>query len=130
MRGRHGNHARGERNARFNMDERRITSHGYVAVRVAVDHPHGWGPKRLRSYRYAYEHVVVAMSRLGRPLLPLEVVHHRDGDKTNNAPSNLVITTRGDHAKIHDGERGRDRLGRFPAGTEDLRVRQWPEVTR
>jgi len=29
------------------------------------------------------------------------VVHHRDGDKTNNDPSNLVVMTRSEHALEH-----------------------------
>ncbi|WP_245619450.1 HNH endonuclease [Deinococcus marmoris] len=28
---------------------------------------------------------------LGRPLLPREIVHHRDGDSTNNASENLLV---------------------------------------
>ncbi|WP_083653504.1 HNH endonuclease [Deinococcus marmoris] len=28
---------------------------------------------------------------MGRPLLPGEIVHHRDGDSTNNAPENLIV---------------------------------------
>lgn len=32
MRGRHGNHARGRSNGRWNGGQRRLTSHGYVAV--------------------------------------------------------------------------------------------------
>ena len=30
----------------------------------------------------------VAMARLGRPLRPNECVHHENGDKTDNRPSN------------------------------------------
>jgi hypothetical protein len=36
-------------------------------------------------------HRLVAERALGRPLKAREVVHHVDGDKTNNAGSNLVI---------------------------------------
>jgi hypothetical protein len=28
---------------------------------------------------------------LGRPLVPGEIVHHRDGDSNNNDPSNLMV---------------------------------------
>lgn len=41
--------------------------------------------RRVRVHRF------IATQMLGRPLLPGEVVHHRDGDKNNNAPSNLLI---------------------------------------
>lgn len=49
MSGRHGNHARGPRNARWNAASRRLTSHGYVAVRVPIDHPHAWGRRPSRD---------------------------------------------------------------------------------
>lgn len=38
-----------------------------------------------------YAHVVVAEKALGRCMPPKAVVHHRDGDRTNNVPDNLVI---------------------------------------
>lgn len=38
---------------------------------------------------------------LGRPLAPGEVVHHRDGDKRNNVPENLVVMTQGEHMREH-----------------------------
>lgn len=121
MSGRHGNHARGLANGRYNPG-RLVTSHGYVAVRVPPDHPHAWGPSR--RMKYAYEHIVVMMARLGRPLRDDETVHHRNHDRTDNRDENLEVLTRRDHAKEHDTERGRDELGRFPPA--DLRVREFP----
>lgn len=51
-----------------------------------------------------YEHRQVMENRLGRPLLPSEIVHHRDGDKGNNDPKNLELTSRGDHIRTHHEE--------------------------
>lgn len=36
-------------------------------------------------------HRQLMAEHLGRPLLPGEIVHHRDGDSTNNDPSNLMV---------------------------------------
>lgn len=114
MRGRHGNHATGERNSRWNPDDRHLTSHGYIAVRVAVDHPHAWGSDRLRQFKYAYEHIVVMTESIGRPLEAGEVVHHRNGDKTDNRLENLQLTGAGDHQRGHAFmTRQRDARGKF-----------------
>jgi hypothetical protein len=41
------------------------------------------------------------------------VVHHIDGDPTNNTPENLQVMTQAQHALLHDPERVRDRKGRY-----------------
>lgn len=52
--------------------------------------------------KHFLEHRLVMEQILGRPLLPTEVVHHKDGDKLNNAPENLeVLGTQSDHAALH-----------------------------
>lgn len=48
-----------------------------------------------------HAHVVVAEQMLGRKLLPGEIVHHIDRNKRNNDPSNLVVMTQSEHAKLH-----------------------------
>lgn len=57
---------------------------------------------------YVREHILVAEAQLGRHLMAHEVVHHRDGDKLNNKPENLQVTTRSEHASHHakSGETG------------------------
>jgi hypothetical protein len=49
-----------------------------------------------------HEHRVVMERELGRPLEPHEIVHHDDERKNNNAPSNLVLTDRVEHGRIHN----------------------------
>jgi len=53
---------------------------------------------------YVYEHILIAEKVLGRKLRKEEVVHHIDGNKNNNNPSNLIVfATQSDHAAFHNG---------------------------
>src|SRR5437016_6435223 len=65
-------------------------------------------PQRHRGNRKTYTkwhgrhmHRVAMEKKLGRPLLAGEIVHHIDGNKFNNEASNLLVTTRQDHVRLH-----------------------------
>lgn len=62
---------------------------------------------------HVLEHKLMAEIKLGRPLKDNEVVHHINGDVTDNNPDNLMILTPHEHAVIHSKIRVRDALGRF-----------------
>ena len=50
---------------------------------------------------YIREHRLIAQGMLARPLQHSEVVHHKDGDRANNHPTNLEVCSRGDHIRTH-----------------------------
>jgi hypothetical protein len=47
---------------------------------------------------------VIAEQVIGRPLAKGEIVHHIDGNKQNNDPSNLQVMTQSEHMKLHLAE--------------------------
>jgi len=81
--GKHGSQMR-EKNP-FWKGGRVIASNGYVLVRVGVSH-------HLSDVRgYAYEHRLMAEQKIGRMLVSGELVHHVNGDKTDNRIENLNV---------------------------------------
>lgn len=48
-----------------------------------------------------HAHRVLAEIKIGRRLLRGEVVHHIDGNKKNNALSNLQVLTQSEHVRLH-----------------------------
>ena len=74
---------------------RTIASNGYVLIKMAGHH--------LADVRgYAYEHRIVAETKIGRRLRSGEQVHHLNGRKTDNRPENIeVVASRAAHAIQH-----------------------------
>jgi len=67
-----------------------------------------WGYKMIRAPErgmcnpYVPEHILIAEQQLGRQLIKRkEVVHHINGDKQDNRPTNLLVCTRSEHRKLH-----------------------------
>ena len=50
-----------------------------------------------------HTHRVVAEQMIGRPLRKGEIVHHIDGNKRNNDPSNLMVcSSQSEHCRLHN----------------------------
>jgi hypothetical protein len=58
--------------------------------------------EKYNGHRVFYSHTIKAERALGRKLGKNEVVHHIDGDKSNDKNSNLLICPRGYHKWLHD----------------------------
>lgn len=90
---------------------RSVRKDGRVLV-YAPGHPNAnmGGGSHILEYR------LVASQMLGRPLRRGEIVHHRNGDVTDNRPENLEVMTQSEHSSAHHYRVGtkRDRVSRIP----------------
>ena len=77
---------------------KKITPKGYVQV-LRKGHP------RADPNGYVFEHIVIWEQHTGIPVAPGFVVHHLDGNKTNNDISNLCLMTFGGHSSYHNRNR-------------------------
>ncbi len=74
------------------------SSKGYIVVHLPANSPFiSMADKRHN----VYEQRLIMAQHLGRPLEPWELVHHKDGVRTHNEFSNLLLSTRRDHAREH-----------------------------
>jgi len=61
------------------------------------------GHSRSNLTGQVYTHILIAEQLLNRSLLKEEVVHHKDHNKNNNRPENLMVfATKGDHTRFHN----------------------------
>ena len=75
-----------------------LNHHGYTEIYLGDD-----SQKYGRKDGYVLLHRKIAQDNLGRQLLQSEVVHHIDGDKTNNAAENLLVCSGfSEHRDIHN----------------------------
>lgn len=80
---------------------------GYVWI-WSPNHPH------KNNYNYVLKHRLVMEEKIGRYLLPKEIVHHINGIKNDNRIENLkLFNNLKEHSTLHSKSSKRDLLNRF-----------------
>lgn len=103
-----GNHQyglKGEKNASWNGKTKKITSYGYIQVRVP-EHPfadkQGWILEhRIIAEKYLLNEKNSVVINGNRYLDPKYCVHHKNFDRMDNRIENLSVMTKGEHKVLH-----------------------------
>lgn len=92
-------------------------SHGYKYIFLPT-HPDS------AKAGYIAEHRLVGEQKMGRRLLPTEIVHHVNAIKTDNRPENILVCTRREHNLIDEaiiaGKKRRDEESRIPVAQKTI----------
>jgi len=96
--GRKGAGVSGNRGKHLFKTGEHINRDGYRKVLVG-DHPFP------RKSHYMSEHVKVMEAHIGRRITPSECVHHVNGNRLDNRLDNLRLMGKGEHSRMHWGER-------------------------
>lgn len=87
-----GYHRKGRHHPFWVGGKRVDTSTGYIMIRVVGGNKNG----------YAFEHRLKMEKKLGRKLTHNEIVHHKNGIKTDNRLRNLELLSRAEHGRFHN----------------------------
>ena len=80
---------------------KKIISKGEYLYALVPEHP------KATKNGYVLMHRIIVENFLGRILNKNEVVHHKDGNKTNNVIENLEVVDYREHSKLHRLKQGK-----------------------